>query len=1259
MKKDEKKISERIFNVLSRFGPSEKESVDLNANKKDNMKKQENNPKIEKKIPVLNPSIDKSTSNLSKSSPNTRSKKLDDNYHPSLKIRYTLSGYNSKAVYRMAFSPDGEILATSSEEGFVNLFDTKNGKLLRSLKHNTPIVCVAWSPDGNILATGSHDVDRSVYTWNPNTGQLLHTLKKHKSGIMDVAWSPDGTLLASCSNDGTIFLWGSNTGQLVCELKAHTRQIFSLSWSPDGRCLCSGSWDDTFCVWDVSTSNLIQTFKGNSKVNCIAWSPDNRFVALASSDQVVHIWDIKDGREKYVLEGHTADVISVSFFDNGHLLASLSEKGQVIFWETNNWSEVMNVSKIGDTTLLANLAVHPTLPIIAAPGNVNLEVNLFDVDTKMLRRIEHGTPTVYYVNAKAVLVGDSSVGKSGLGIRIAEGKYRTTDSTHGAQFWHFPTEKLPDLPKYFQAELTLWDLAGQPEYRLTHQLFLDDTDLALLLFDCSDSNDPFHGVPYWAKALKKQAPHHAKKYLVSARCDVSPVTVNRREINHVLADFGLDDYFKTSAKTGEGVDFLFQRMLKDIPWDKIPRTSTPKLFQIVREFLLELKAAGKTIISMDEILLAARDRFTERLAIQEELDTVIQLLQSRGLVHRLNPKPSLNIVLLKPELINQYGSSIIQAALNHPLDIGAVPERDVLTGNVPFSGFNRLPQSEEVLVLESTAELLIKHDLCFREMGYLVFPSQIKITRLPPTNAHPRTEVAYRFSGSIETIYASLVVRLSYTNYFHREDQWKYAVEFSIKGDRLGFSMQQITEGTGELEIYFHPNISENDRVLFIRFITDHLYNKGVDIHEQIRLYCPKCSKEVINHDAIEIRVQYGYLDIPCQYCGTAILIPKSIEERYRREPTIGEINQELIETAEKRTNIEIEQFRLDQRQYLQVEDSKIHILHLSDLHIDDENQANKYRVQLESDLINELKIKRIEYLIISGDITSHSSEKEFKAAFGMVNDLVKRFGLDPSRVIIVPGNHDLNWDASESAYLFVTKRKLPDPLPQDRFIPAGDAGVLLRDEELYPERFTNFNNHFYRRIYCGKEFPRDYSSQALLIENAEDHILFLGLNSSWQIDHHFHDRANINMDALTIILDKLNEGVYNGWLKIAVWHHPISGREMMNDEFMQLLTVHNFQICLHGHIHEAIENFHKYDDNRGIFIVGAGTFGAPVREQTSGIPLQYNLLAFNTKKSEITVYTRKKEKPNGAWSADSRWGDKNDPKSWYRIQIKNYLSHK
>ena len=109
----------------------------------------------------------------------------------------------------------------------------------------------------------------------------------------------------------------------------------------------------------------------------------------------------------------------------------------------------------------------------------------------------------------------------------------------------------------------------------------------------------------------------------------------------------------------------------------------------------------------------------------------------------------------------------------------------------------------------------------------------------------------------------------------------------------------------------------------------------------------------------------------------------------------------------------------------------------------------------------------------------------------------------------------------------------------------------------------------------------------------------------------------------------------------------------MKNVEFLEQLAVHKFQICMHGHIHEASEDFYKYDDKRGMHIVGAGTFGAPKREQTQSIPLQYNLLTLDQGNKKITVNTRKKKKPDGAWSADPRWVDKDNPQSWYEIKLK------
>ena len=1177
---------------------------------------------------------------------------IKSNEHPGLTLRHTLRGHE-EYVYRVALSPDGRMFASPSWDKTVRILDINSGKLLRTLTgHASPVRCVAWSPDNRVLAS----IDSfTIRLWNSKTCELLRIFEGPTGAILSVAWSPDGNILAAGSRDNTIRLWNAETGKTLKILKGHSAHVKSVVWSPDGRALCSVSWDHTIRLWDAKNGKQIRASNVPKIVNCVAWSPDGQHIASGSDDKTVRIWNPETGQQTNILEAHTDSVESVSFFDNGRLLGSISKKGTVVFWRTDTWTEVEHVDKISEAGIFANLSFHPTLPVMAAPGENWNEINIWELDFNVLLGTTPSIPAIQYINAKAVLVGDSGVGKSGLGIRIAENEFRTTESSHGAQFWQIPVPEGVVRDKKFpnvRAELTLWDLAGQPEYRLVHQLFLDDTDVALLLFDCSDPNDPFRGVPYWAKVLKKQAPLHVIRLLVSARCDVSPITVDQHQINDILAKYERNRHFLTSAKEDDGVEALFQHVLESIPWNKLPRTTTPRLFQVIREFLLEQKESGETLISMGIIQKEVAQRYTERPASQAEIDTVISLLQARGFIHRLKPRADMTLILMRPELINQYASSIIQAARNHRLGIGAVPERDVLTGNLSFSGFERLPQEQERIVLEATAELLIQHDLCFREMGFLVFPSQINVTRPAPLAAHPRTEVAYRFSGSIETIYASLVVRLSYTNYFQREDQWKYAVEFSRDRQRLGFSMQQVEEGTGELEIYFDTGISEPDRITFIRFVTDHLRTKGIDIHEQIRLYCTKCREEVKNRKAIEARVNNGKLDIPCQFCGTSVIIPKSIEERYLRDRTLVEKQRELVKTVANRTDSELKEFKADQEQYTQEKDHRIHILHLSDIHLETESQARKYRMQLETDLIKELNVKRLEYLVISGDIANHSTEEEYKAAFEMVDGLVKRFGLDAGRVVIVPGNHDLNWDISEEAYPFVPKRKLPAVLDEQLTIPAGEAGALVRDDSLYQKRFDIFSTQFYKKVYRGKDYPLDYAEQVKIIERHEDKMLFLALNSCWHIDHHFRQRAEINMDAVTHAIDRLLEGKYDDWLKIAVWHHPVTGKEMMNDEFLQLLSVHNFQICMHGHIHEAIECFHKYDDRRGIHIIGTGTFGAPSKEQVPGIPLQYNLLTFDPDERTITVNTRKKEKTDGAWSADARWGDKNNPDPFYIINL-------
>ena len=109
--------------------------------------------------------------------------------------------------------------------------------------------------------------------------------------------------------------------------------------------------------------------------------------------------------------------------------------------------------------------------------------------------------SVNYTTAKLVLVGDSGVGKTGLGWRLAHGEFKEHASTHGQQFWAIPQLGLKRKDGT-DCEAVLWDLAGQHVYRHIHSIFLENVSAALVLFDPSNRQDPLKGVQFWLEQLK-------------------------------------------------------------------------------------------------------------------------------------------------------------------------------------------------------------------------------------------------------------------------------------------------------------------------------------------------------------------------------------------------------------------------------------------------------------------------------------------------------------------------------------------------------------------------------------------------------------------------------------------------------------------------------------------------------------------------------------------------------------------------------------
>ena len=232
-------------------------------------------------------------------------------------------------VNSIAFSPDGSLLASGSEDSVVRLWIPDTETLQATLHgHAASVLSVAFSSDGSLLASGS--ADGTVRLWNPHTEALQATLHGHTASVLSVAFSPDGLLLASGSANGTVRLWNLVTETLQATLEAHMASVLSVAFSPDGLLLASASADGLVGLWDPHTETLQTTLGHESPVLSIAFSPDGDLLATGSTDGTARLWDPHMIQLKATL-GHESPVESVAF--DGSLLVSGSQDGRVRQWE--------------------------------------------------------------------------------------------------------------------------------------------------------------------------------------------------------------------------------------------------------------------------------------------------------------------------------------------------------------------------------------------------------------------------------------------------------------------------------------------------------------------------------------------------------------------------------------------------------------------------------------------------------------------------------------------------------------------------------------------------------------------------------------------------------------------------------------------------------------------------------------------------------------------------------------------------------------
>jgi 3',5'-cyclic AMP phosphodiesterase CpdA len=310
-------------------------------------------------------------------------------------------------------------------------------------------------------------------------------------------------------------------------------------------------------------------------------------------------------------------------------------------------------------------------------------------------------------------------------------------------------------------------------------------------------------------------------------------------------------------------------------------------------------------------------------------------------------------------------------------------------------------------------------------------------------------------------------------------------------------------------------------------------------------------------------------------------------------------------------------------------------ILHLSDTHRTlDEPVSNAeilHSLRGDIDRYGDFNVPVPNIIVVSGDVVQSADSEEYKEAAELIRGVADTLHIALDHVVLVPGNHDINWAISENS--FVPREQPSSNVEKDLCFKYENAWICARSDDEYQNRLDPFRM-FYKELF-GREYPRARERQFDVFTFTDLGVAFAALNSCDTVDR-WRRPGRIASAALGQAANAL--AAFQG-TRVAVWHHdfdwhqeaPGQGLEL---DSMRFLSERAFDIGLCGHAHRSALNDAQTLRGLHLPVLAAGSLCAGKRERPQSVPRSYNIIALNG--SSATVHVRIKKEKSTAWETEA-----------------------